>query len=429
MYSQFKRQGNSVIIYYSWQGKKCRFNTGVKVTIDKQGKPIDWDDSKNDFKANADNYTIKYAKINKWKSISNKIIDEHSKDGAERISADLLQNKLENYKDINTDKQTSQVVELFTDFYNYKKNKFVKESDLVALSIKDYKSLLSALTDWDTEQGRPTFLNEINYVWLDTFKLWLQDVRPKGSETKGGLNNQTIKKRFETLISFFNWLKPRGLVTSSEFIRDYKRTITVEDKVSTVLSIDEIYKLNDTEFNRESLNRVRDYFVFVCLTGLRYGDFQSLNRNHIKMINNHWTIKKRCDKTKKYRIDVLIPLAPLAYSILERYNFKFPTISNQKINEYLKELLKESGLFNDDSEEIDQLTGNFKPKHEVINFHKGRDTFITNMVVTTPIHIVMKMSGHKNIEQVYEYIKKPEEVNPMYISALDRPKPVDKDNK
>jgi len=92
-------------------------------------------------------------------------------------------------------------------------------------------------------------------------------------------------------------------------------------------------------------------------------------------------------KTKK---DIKIPLLDLAFRIIEKYknhpesNYKgrvFPVRSNQKLNEYLKEIATLSGI------------------NKEITTHTARKTFATTIALLNgvPMETVSEILGHSNI--------------------------------
>src|SRR5699024_8206172 len=84
------------------------------------------------------------------------------------------------------------------------------------------------------------------------------------------------------------------------------------------------------------LAQVRDIFCFACATGLRYSDLNLLRRENIKSVCIKLTVKK----TKE---PLTIPLTQYSKNILAEYaehHQPLPMISNQKLNDYIKELCK-----------------------------------------------------------------------------------------
>lgn len=89
---------------------------------------------------------------------------------------------------------------------------------------------------------------------------------------------------------------------------------------------------------KQALERVRDVFFFQCFTGLSYSDVFNLRRSDIKGDHIEVTTVKTSDS-------LIIELNDHSKAILEKYkdvefeNDKaLPVITNQKMNDYLKEL-------------------------------------------------------------------------------------------
>jgi site-specific recombinase XerD len=89
---------------------------------------------------------------------------------------------------------------------------------------------------------------------------------------------------------------------------------------------------------------------------------------------------------------------PPALAILEQYKefaegdgkgLIFPVKSNQKMNEYLKEISEHCGL------------------HRRFSFHLARHTFATTITLSNgvPIETVSKMLGHRNLRTTQQYAK------------------------
>lgn len=91
------------------------------------------------------------------------------------------------------------------------------------------------------------------------------------------------------------------------------------------------------------------YFVFQCYTGLAYIDAYQLKKTDIKkgIDGNLWIMSER----QKTNSTTNIPLLPQALKIIEKYKEHplciqrgtvLPVSSNQKMNEYLKEIATQS---------------------------------------------------------------------------------------
>ena len=95
--------------------------------------------------------------------------------------------------------------------------------------------------------------------------------------------------------------------------------------------------------------------------------------------------------------------------ILEKYNYSVPRLTDQKINEYIKEVAKMAGL----TEEIrvEYVQGgrkhiDFVPKWKMVHSHTARRTGATLMYLSgMEIYDIMKITGHTSPLMLKRYIK------------------------
>lgn len=162
-----------------------------------------------------------------------------------------------------------------------------------------------------------------------------------------------------------------------------------------VLTEIELRLLIEKEFKSVRLERTRDVFVFCCFTGLSYIDVKSLTMENIHTIGSKRWIRIQRTKTK---VQSTIPLLPIAEAILDKYQMLptkrigqrlLPVLSNQKMNQYLKEV-----------SEICHIK-------ERMTFHLSRHTFATTVTLSNgvPIESVSKMLGHQSIRTTQIYAK------------------------
>lgn len=144
------------------------------------------------------------------------------------------------------------------------------------------------------------------------------------------------------------------------------------------------------------LDMVRDMFVFCCYTGLSYVDMINLTPAHIIACSDGERWIRTC--REKTLIPVNVPLLPPALKILDKYadNIRslsdgrvFPTVSNQKVNSYLKEIADLCGIT------------------KKVTFHIARHTFATTVTLSNgvPIETVSKILGHTKITTTQIYAR------------------------
>jgi integrase len=175
------------------------------------------------------------------------------------------------------------------------------------------------------------------------------------------------------------------------------------DVDSVYLSEKEIIDLYNFKIEQKTLEQVKDLFVFGCFTGLRFSDYSTVEKENIVNIDGDLFIKIIPNKTDDL---VIIPCNPIVLDIFKKYSNNYNTLpkalSNQKFNQYIKEVCKLGGLV-----EQGRLSSNPKVElYKCITSHTARRSFATNLYVDGyPIIEIMKITGHKTEKAFLKYIK------------------------
>ncbi|MFZ4741408.1 MAG: phage integrase SAM-like domain-containing protein [Bacteroidales bacterium] len=233
------------------------------------------------------------------------------------------------------------------------------------------------------------------------------------------LNNTTNFKYMRLLYWFLNWATKKGYNTNLEyksFEIKFKGVTTGDYQKNIVfLSWDELQHLNNIDFsNNKKLEQIRDIYCFCCFTSLRYSDIAHLKKNDIKTDNedNHYLEILTVKTDDKLNIE----LNKYALGIWNKYkdvelknNRAFPVPTNQKYNEYLKEVAKIAGF--NSQETIIEFRGNKRieqtlEKWELITTHTARKTFIINaLYLGIQPDIIRSWTGHKDHKTMELYTK------------------------
>lgn len=288
--------------------------------------------------------------------------------------------------------------------------------------LKDYRSLKNALLDYQYDERKILAIGDIDEYFLDDFIDYLFDERPDKADdgykykSKGNLANKTLNKRLESFTAFIRSFYNKEDIAS--LIYSHRYSLLANDVIR--ITKEELKMLSTLEIESETDSTIRDYFVFLCLTGLRFSDFTSLVKQNFQLSKGRATLRIKTQKTNKI---VEIELSDKAYSIAKKYKYSFNRYTNQVFNRFLKEILERYELFED---EIDGAKVQRKDsmqyickRREKISAHTGRRTFISILVEKgMPLQMIMSMTGHTQIKTLQIYIDKFSPEKRKYIDAI-----------
>ena len=269
-------------------------------------------------------------------------------------------------------------------------------------TLKHWNQTLRLLTKFQKTTKKEVDFDTIN---LDFYNFFVQFL------TKEGYAKNTIGGHVKNIKIFMNEALDRRLTQNLEY-RNRKFKVTEEQVDKIYLSQQEITKIYELDLSgKEKLQKVRDLFVIACFTGLRFTDLMEVKAENI--INSGNQIRIRTEKTGEV---VVIPIHRFVREILAKYNGGLPpVISNQKMNEYLKEI--------GELAEIDEtvkfaITRGGKTVHELekkfdlITVHTARRSFATNAyLMDIPAISIMKITGHRTEKSFLKYIRISQEDN------------------
>ena len=252
---------------------------------------------------------------------------------------------------------------------------------------------------------------------LNDYVGYLRDVKE--------MRNTTIGKQLSFLKWFLRWAFKKGVHQNNAY-DSYKPKLKSTQKKIIFLTWDELNRLREFKIpsNKQALERVRDVFLFQCFTGLRYSDVFNLRRSDIKGDHIEVTTVKTSDS-------LIIELNNHSKAILDKYKdvaFEddkvLPVITNQKMNDYLKELAEMAGIdepvrqtYYKGNERIDDVT----PKYALLGTHAGRRTFICNaLALGIPPQVVMKWTGHSDYKAMKPYIDIADDIKANAMSKFNQ---------
>lgn len=133
----------------------------------------------------------------------------------------------------------------------------------------------------------------------------------------------------------------RYAIQREYIVQDFLEPIKAQkNKPKKIVSLEmsELKKLSVYQFHSQLMRMTADLFLFQCFTGLSYSDiyrFELTTRN-----GKLWLEGNRAKTNEPFMVYVF----PEAMELLEKYEFKMPKLSNQKYNQYLKEIADMVGI-------------------------------------------------------------------------------------
>ncbi|MBS1671196.1 MAG: phage integrase SAM-like domain-containing protein [Bacteroidetes bacterium] len=218
--------------------------------------------------------------------------------------------------------------------------------------------------------------------------------------------NNSVGKHIKTLKSFLNHAKNHGWTSVQFNLFGFK--VFKEDIDLIALTEEELFKIYYCKDLSETLEQVKDYFCLECFTGLRFSDIARMQDENVKGDFLEF-------RTLKTKDTLFVPLNRFAKEIIEKYRGKFlgrpipPTLTNQKSNEYIKDVAEIAGVT--DMMMIEKFSGSRrivikKPKCDLITTHTGRKTFISlSFEKKMPAEMIMKITGIRSWGTLKKYLK------------------------
>lgn len=278
--------------------------------------------------------------------------------------------------------------------------RFIETSDRAEGTKKSYRRVFKDLQEFQEAHKKSLSFEDIDLDFHTDFINFLN---------KKNYMPNTIGTRIKVLKTFMNEAYERNLHSNLDFKKKLFNK-PVEETISIYLNVEELSKLHSLDLSKSKrLESVRDWFLIASYTGLRYSDLRRLTKNNFSDTSIEI-------KTQKTDTNVVIPLTPMVRLLLNKYDYDLPKLaSNQKFNEYIKEVCKLA--------EIDELvrqeqmsrglrTIEYVPKYTLVTMHTARRSFATNAFISgVPAMRIMMITGHKTEKSFMKYIKISEKEN------------------
>ena len=392
-------------------GKKkyipLKYSTGMKIL------PNYWND-KPDYRAKQTKH-FAYRNFNtRLDNIENSIIDLHREllNRSVKPTPDILRNEFNRVLGKGPQVQEVTLIGFIETIINDSKEgkRLTRDNEKIKpITIKGYRTTSNHLLNYQNDKG---LLLDFSSIDLEFYSKLTQYFHSKNYSTN------TLGKHIKNLKIFMKEAFNRGL-TENKIFQNEKFRVVEEETDHIYLNDAELQLIYNLDLSKNiGIEKVRDLFIVACYTGLRFADLKQLKQEHFTDDERFIRIK-----TQKTGESIVVPLHWTIKEILKKYSGELPAIiSNQKMNQYLKDIGKLAELNQTISNSITKggmrVDRNFK-KYELVTVHTARRSFATNMFINEvhPIRI-MKITGHKTEKAFLKYIKISQEENAKLLEKL-----------
>lgn len=412
-----KKQEAVIRVSIAIRGARLVTSTGYNI------KPADWNAERHEVKPRKENWKKQTTyDINTALGNIRRHFDTYEKDHGEVTEEDLrrefktFMGRAEVKEEASADTEKPKEPTFFERF-----DQFIKEESINNMWVPSTKRALNVIKGhieaWNPETSFDMLTESVLSQYINYHRTDLDQ------------REVTVQKQWRYFKWFLDWATRKGYNSNMAYQR-FRPKFKTTDKTIVFLDWDELMRLykfkvpktgkkvklttyDGIEYEKtvglsSALDRVRDMFCFCCFTSLRYSDMRNLKRSDIVDGVINLTTVKTHDK-------IAIELNDYSKAILDKYEgmvfpggTALPVISNQKMNDYLKELAELAGLnapvtqiYYKNGERIEET----KPKYSVIGTHAGRRTFICNALsMGIPADIVIKWTGHSDYAAMKPYI-------------------------
>ena len=389
--------------FFSNENRNFIYSSGEKI------KPSEWDfenrlpNDLNGRTQRAVNHRSIKKQLDRYSGFFTEIVNRY-KNIDEELTIDIARQRFdEEFKKI---KIKDDFFRIYDEFIQEKENDYSGNS--ISKSTKDrYDYNKRLLQDYQDYYKLKLRLGNFNDKIYNKFLKYCIEIKDHSANT--------VHRNVGLLKTFLYWALSKKYTYNNNFINFKKPPKFRTDEIAlNYQQVEEIY-LYDFSKNKR-LERVRDLFVFGCVTGMRFGNYSRISKQDIQ--GDFIRVVDLKSKSKK----LSIPLNSISKAILEKYNYILPNISNQKMNEFIKEVFKEMKFTEDIKKTMkygDELVDKKSEFWERISSHTARRSFITIMKNNkVPDKVIMSYTGHTSLEVFNNYYRPSEEDKVNYMNEV-----------
>ncbi|WP_144283875.1 tyrosine-type recombinase/integrase [Chryseobacterium echinoideorum] len=389
--------------FFNNENKNFIYSTGEKI------KPSEWDfegRQPNDLNGRTKKAEIHRSvkmQLDRYSSFFTEIVNRY-KNINEELTVDILKQRFdEKFKKITF---KSDFFRIYQEFLEEKENDYTGNS-ISNSTLKRYKCNKNLLEDFESNCKVKITLGKFDDKLYNKFLKYCIE------EKKHSAN--TLHRNVGLLKTFLLWALNKKYTYNNSFITFKKPAKFTTDEIALNYEQVELIYNYDFSYNKR-LERVRDLFVFGCTTGMRFGNYSTISRSDVD--GNFIRVIDLKSKSK----NLAIPLNSISKSILEKYDYNLPSITNQKMNEYIKEVFKKLEFTDEIKKTMkygDELVDQKAEFWTRISSHTARRSFITIMKnKRVPDKVIMSYTGHTSLEVFNAYYRPSEDDKINYMNEV-----------
>lgn len=389
--------------YFGNENKNFIYSTGEKI------KPSEWDfenrqpNDLNGRTKKSENHRSIKKQLDRYSSFFTEIVNRF-KNINEELTTDILKQRFDEEFKRKTIKDD--FLRIYQEFLKEKENDYTGKS-ISNSTLKRYKCNLNLLLEFQRDYKVKITLGKFDEKVFNKFLKYCTE------EKKHSAN--TIHRNIGLLKTFLGWALNKKYTYNNDFINFQKPPKFRTDEIALNMEQVEIICNHDFSKNKR-LERVRDLFVLGCVTGLRFGNYSRITKDDID--GDFIRVIDMKSKSK----NLAIPLNSISRSILEKYDYELPSISNQKMNKFIKEVFQELEFTDEIKKTMkygDELVEKKSEFYKRISSHTARRSFITIMKnKRVPDKVIMSYTGHTSLEVFNAYYRPSEEDKINYMNEV-----------
>jgi integrase len=340
---------------------------------------------------------------NKLNGLQRKVEDclNNDKGSGIEINKEWLESVIEKYKNPLLELKNDSFVQIVRDYQSEMKIKINPKSGkrIAPTTIRNFNTTIMRLEKFEVYKKKKLLISDIDLTFHSEFVKYERNVLT--------LSQNSISKDIKQIKTVCIDARDRGY-SINEQVLSRKFNAPTESTLFVTITEDEIKRIKSFK-GADYLQNARDWLIVGCWTGCRVADLMKLTNNNILITpKGQKFIRYTQSKTNK---QVDIPIHSDVQEILERLGGFPRPISDQRFNEWIKEVCKHktvkiNDLVHGTRQNPDthlKEVGTFE-KWQLIRSHTCRRSFATNHYNKLPNKLIMAVTGHATERMLLNYI-------------------------